>query len=78
MDSNQKDYLEAFKELERQDLLLEYIWPNASEICPDLLNRSMEIVHPNPEDGRRLMIEYMKHTDISVKICSFIFKTDNV
>ncbi|KAI1710638.1 hypothetical protein Ddc_13337 [Ditylenchus destructor] len=76
VDNKHIDYFQAFKELERQDLLLEYIWPNANGICPDLRNRSMEIVHPNAEDGRRLTIEYRKNTDeFSVEICSFIFKT---
>ncbi|KAI1697702.1 hypothetical protein Ddc_19566 [Ditylenchus destructor] len=38
--------------------MLEYIWPNAKEICPDLRKKPLEIVHPKADDGRRLTIEF--------------------
>ncbi|KAI1704513.1 hypothetical protein Ddc_16124 [Ditylenchus destructor] len=56
--------------------MLDNIWPNAKEICPDLHKKSMEIVHPNAEDSRRLTIEFTMNPDRnSDYICSFIFKT---
>ncbi|KAI1701878.1 hypothetical protein DdX_15825 [Ditylenchus destructor] len=84
-----KPYPNELSRLERQyssidrSSLLEYIWPNANEICPDLRDRPMEIVHPNPEDGRRLtivftMIKPMNRLDQDIDsdyVCSFAFKT---
>ncbi|KAI1704511.1 hypothetical protein Ddc_16122 [Ditylenchus destructor] len=59
-------------ELHRQGgSILDYIWPNAKEICPDLGERPMEIVHPNEEDGRRLMVEFtmnMIYNEMTVEL----------
>ncbi|KAI1704512.1 hypothetical protein Ddc_16123 [Ditylenchus destructor] len=74
---NKKPDIKELSELERWDKsMLEYIWPNVKEICPDLRDRPMEIVHPNMEDRRRLTIEFTMNPDgYSYYVCSFIFKT---
>ncbi|KAI1704508.1 hypothetical protein Ddc_16119 [Ditylenchus destructor] len=80
--------INELRELERRGRrsLLEYIWPNAKEICPDLREKPLEIVHPKADDGRRLVIEFAmnlatpgadwcKNYDY---VCSFTFKTISV
>ncbi|KAI1704509.1 hypothetical protein Ddc_16120 [Ditylenchus destructor] len=69
----------------RHRSILEYIWPNAKEICPDLRETPFQIVHPNAEDGRRLTIEFTMNLATPVYSgswyahyeynCTFTFKT---
>ncbi|KAI1704507.1 hypothetical protein Ddc_16118 [Ditylenchus destructor] len=75
-------YTSIPKSVERRDRsLLEHIWPNAKEICPDLRKRPMKIVHPNTKDGRRLTIEFAMNLATPEESwsknydCSFTFKT---
>ncbi|KAI1704514.1 hypothetical protein Ddc_16125 [Ditylenchus destructor] len=74
---NKKPDIKDLSVLEnRAQSILEYIWPNAKELCPDLRDRPMEIVHLNAQDDRRLTIEFTMNPDRnSDYICSFIFKT---